>query len=79
MKVSVVFIGIPGIERREIEVEMGERAEVEVGRVVEEVCKIYPKIFLNPSFIFKRFVLLVEDRRGKTTNIRLKEGGGRLG
>ena len=71
MKVRIRFIGVPGIQEREIEVDIDDP---EVKKAVERLCSIFPEIFPSPSSTFERFLILVEDSSGKTTNIRLKNG-----
>jgi len=71
MKVRVKFLGIPGINVSEIEVEV---EEPEVRYVMENICRIFPGVFSTPSSTLQRFLILIENERGKTTNIRLKNG-----
>ncbi len=71
MKVRVKFLGIPGINVSQIEVEI---EKPEVRDVIENICRIFPGVFSTPSSTLERFLILIEKEGGKTTNIRLKDG-----
>ncbi len=75
MKFRVKFLGIPGIRLSYIEVEV---EKPRVREVVDQLCKTFPEVFPSPSATFQRFLILVEDQKGKTTNIRLKNGSDTL-
>jgi|GEM_PF-3942362 molybdopterin converting factor small subunit len=72
MKVTVRFIGIPGINVNSKKIFADDTPRVK--ELLEKVCEMFPEIFPSVDHIVDRFLVLIEDKQGKTTNIRLKDG-----